>query len=159
MLWASVCVLHFSVNWSTLFSWLWATLSTPTSQLATPRGVHGTRMLMTQDNSLSLWVKSLISHAPLTETLHPTFLLHWERNSFLKGKLRWPKIALEAAEDLPLLSSPTTPSQYQLLTSISWAGLGSSATASWILWPQHGQSSFHFKPFHETDTGFLIIWI
>lgn len=119
-LWASVCGLTCSVNWSTLFSWLWATLSTPTSQLAAPWGVYGPRMLMTQGNSLSLGVKSFVSHALLTETLHPTFLPPWERNAFfLKGKTELASgstggTASTLLLHLPSLGTNPVPAPYQL---------------------------------------------
>lgn len=130
-LWASICGLTCSVNWSTLFSWLWATLSTPTSQLAAPWGVYGPRMLMTQGNSLSLslGVKSFISHALLTETLHPTFLPPWERNAFfLKGKTELasgrPGSSWGAASTLllhlPPLGTNPVPAPYQLRLGQGW---------------------------------------
>lgn len=79
-------------------------------------------MLVTQDNSLSPWVTSLISHASLTETPYATFLPHWENNAFfLTEKLRWPRVALKAVGGY-LHSSP--PPQYHLLTSYILGRLG-----------------------------------
>lgn len=82
-------------------------------------------MLMTQDNSLSLWVKSFISHAPLTETLHPTFLPPWERNAFfLKGETEMASGSSSAASavlpHLPPLGTNLLPDPYQLRLGQGW---------------------------------------